>query len=398
MKNILFVESGQGIGGSVISLYNLINGLDKNRYSPFCIFYDEHFYTKELRKAGATVVVLKPKKSNPNLFIKRLTRNIFLIKEPRKSKPYLFLSYIKNLLIFTLPTAFRISRLLKKFNIDIVHCNIGLRYNHEGIIAARLAGVPCICHVRTIGKLNVADRLISKCVHLFVCVSEAVKKNYESFNVNPNKLCIVYNGVDLQVFNPALSGRKIKEEFDIKNNVVGIIGRLIAWKGHECFLRAVKEVISDFGNVKFLIVGTGPEKSSLETYSMDLGLKDSVIFVGFREDMPQILAAIDILVNCSIQPEPLSRAIMEAMAMEKAVIASNCGGSPDMIEDGVNGLLVPPRDSKVLAQCIITLLKDKELRLRLGKAARKKVEERFDKKMTQKKIERIYEEIFLRYA
>ncbi|PIU68061.1 MAG: glycosyltransferase family 1 protein, partial [Armatimonadetes bacterium CG07_land_8_20_14_0_80_40_9] len=142
-------------------------------------------------------------------------------------------------------------------------------------------------------------------------------------------------------------------------------------------------------NIKFLIVGDGPLREELKEQSKDLGIEDEVTFTGSRQDIPEIMAALDIFVLTSIK-EHFGRVVIEAMACGKPVIATNSGAVPEIVEDKVTGILVPPEDSEKLAEAIIELLEDKEKAKEMGIAGRKRVEELFSIEKHTRQIEEVY--------
>jgi glycosyltransferase involved in cell wall biosynthesis len=198
---------------------------------------------------------------------------------------------------------------------------------------------------------------------------------------------VVYCGVDLKRFSPdhAAQGERLRRDLGIVPGapVVGMVGRFERWKGQHVFLRAAAHVRRRFPETVFLVVGDtlfGLQpgyKTELEQLALELGLKDSVRFLGFREDMPALYAAMDVVVHASTTPEPLGLVILEAMACARAVVAADAGGPRETVLDGVTGFLTPPGDPESLAERLISLLEDPAQRSRMGQAGRRRVEECF---------------------
>jgi len=160
--------------------------------------------------------------------------------------------------------------------------------------------------------------------------------------------------------------------------LVGMIAHLTPWKGHEDFLLIARAVSDAVPAARFVVVGgsiyeteghTGYAES-LRRRAADLGLAERVFFLGARDDVPKVLAALDVLVHCPTAPEPFGRALAEAMAAARPVVAANCGGIPEFVRDGEDGYLVAPRDIAGFAKAIVRLLSDRELRHRFGVAGR----------------------------
>ena len=176
-----------------------------------------------------------------------------------------------------------------------------------------------------------------------------------------------------------------------------MVSRLANWKGHKYFLEAAALVKRIAPDAKFLITG-GPMyynknyKRELIKYAEGLGLNHNVIFSGIRKDIPEIMSTLDIFVLPSIN-EPFGRAILEAMACGKPVIATNGGGIPEIVKNDETGVLVPLKDADKLAQAIIVLLEDKERAKKMGLAGRKRVERYFSLEKMVEKIETLYDQL-----
>jgi glycosyltransferase involved in cell wall biosynthesis len=279
-----------------------------------------------------------------------------------------------------------IVRAIRENEIDLVHVNSGLRHGKPGIIAAWLTKTPCVCHVRMFHKLNLFDKVFTPFIDAFVYISNAIAKDYIAQGVPPLKGTVVHNGVDLGEFTPIHDAAQVRSEFGwtTHERLVGVIGRLDCWKGHEYFLEAVAEIAQEILSLRGLIVGE-PENTplnreyyqKLQSLTKSLCLEDKVIFTGFRGDVPRLMSALDVVVLSSSLPEPFGRVVIEGMAAGKPVVATAAGGVLDIIEDGVNGLLVPCKDAKAMAQAIFWLLSNQEQAEQIGRAARQRVAEKF---------------------
>ena len=171
-----------------------------------------------------------------------------------------------------------------------------------------------------------------------------------------------------------------------------MIGRLVPQKGHRYFLLALKELLTQI-KTKSLIVGSGPLESKLKELTKSLGLGNSVIFTGFRQDITNILQETDILVMPSLR-EGLPMILLEAMATGVPVIAARVGGIPEIIIDAETGLLVNPKDTLGLSRAIKRLIEDKDLRLRLSNNAKKMIDSEFNISNMVNKTESLYEGVF----
>jgi glycosyltransferase involved in cell wall biosynthesis len=197
---------------------------------------------------------------------------------------------------------------------------------------------------------------------------------------------VIHNAVNLSEFAFAIDANQVRGEFGWTSQecVVGVVGRLDWWKGHGYFLEALAQVARQVPQVRGLIIGE-PEMTprnweyyqKLKAQTQSLGLEDRVIFTGFRDDVARLMSALDVVVLSSSAPEPFGRIVIEGMAAGKPVVATAAGGVPDIIDDGVNGLLVPLCDSTAMAGAILTLLTDGELARRVAEAGLRRVRERF---------------------
>jgi glycosyltransferase involved in cell wall biosynthesis len=359
--NILYLaNSGNIIGGGQISIRNLLEGLDEKKYYPLVVCPTRGNLVDELSKLNIETTIIK-------------------MESLRKLN---VLSWINII--------FKLIRLIKRRNIDLIHSN-GSRATIYGGIAARITKIPLIWHVRIADTDKWVDKVLARFATKILVVSKAVSLR---FKWNKKKITVVYNGIDLEKFNPLIDGTKIRQEFSLLSStpLVGIVGRLDNYKGHEYFIKAAKKVIDAIPNTRFLIVGDGENRKKLETLKMKLGLNGHVIFTGNRNDIAEIMAALDLFVLSSVS-EGFGRSAVEAMACGKAVVASNVGGLSEIVEDGITGKLVPPRNPDALMTTILGLLKDKEKAKRMGRAGRQRAEKMFSLQQNIKKTLRIYEQI-----
>ena len=176
--------------------------------------------------------------------------------------------------------------------------------------------------------------------------------------------------------------------------VVGVVARLEPEKGHPTLLDAWPHVLADFPTATLLIIGEGTRREALEAQAEGLGIASSVIFTGRRDDVPAVTKALDVAVLPSYR-EAQGLTILEAMALSRPVVASNVGGIPEMISDGVTGLLVPPHEPVALAGSIARLLRDHPLADTLGRAGHDLVHERFCVQLMARAVETIYDEAVL---
>jgi glycosyltransferase involved in cell wall biosynthesis len=227
----------------------------------------------------------------------------------------------------------------------------------------------------------------ARSVSVFICISNAVRERLIEFGIEPNRCTVIPNAVDLEQFNEsAESSAGIRAEFGWhrSHKVFVLVGRVVSWKGQDHFMKAIAEARKTDPSIRGLIVGDGESSASNDAYSArlrslvsDLGLDDSVKFAGHRTDIPSIMKSADAVICASSLPEPFGRVIIESMAVGTPVVATNAGGATDIITDGVNGMLVPARNSAALAQAMLRLSQDSALAQKLRSAAIQTVADRY---------------------
>ncbi len=292
---------------------------------------------------------------------------------------------------------------LKKTGINVIHSH-DTRTNLLGRLAGRRAGaaiistyhmpVSAITDMRPLKKAiyGFPDRLTFRLCDRAIAVSDAVRRKLiDDGYPDESRLEVIYNGVDLSRFYigkraqhivtgpPAVYGPMI----------VGTVARLSPEKSLETLIRAMLKVTRVFPKARCIIAGDGPMSESLQKLAAELGLEESCIFTGYRDDVPSLLSVMDVFVLTSTV-EGLPTSLLEAMAMGKPVVATRVGGVPEIVEDGNSGILIEPGDEKRIAEAIITLLKDRDMRRCMGMAGRERVKNNFDLNLTTKRIEELY--------
>jgi glycosyltransferase involved in cell wall biosynthesis len=399
---VLYLETGLGVGGSVISLYELLKGLDRSRYQPVVVTYAAHAYVDKFRALGADVVVWdasqvpdhRPKWASS-------ARSSLPARWLRKSGWGIALYHGIGLAFFFArrlwPRVQALRRIIAEKQVKLVHTNIRVGHDREGIIAAWLSGRPCVCHVRQFERLGWFDRRLAALASRFIYISEAVQRSHLESGVPCRKGLVVYNGLDVPTFVMALDRGKGRQSFNLSQDdlAVGIVGRLDAWKGQEVFLRAMAQVKDVVPQAKGIIVGEVAAESpgyldALLTLRNELALADQVVFSGFRMDVPVVMSALDILVLASTSPEPFGRVLIEAMAAGTPVVAADAGAAREIIEDGVQGLLVPPGEAGAMARAIIYLLTHRDTAILMGQRGQDRVQKRFGVQQYCDNVQSVY--------
>jgi glycosyltransferase involved in cell wall biosynthesis len=211
------------------------------------------------------------------------------------------------------------------------------------------------------------------------------------------------DGIDLERFNPRVSGERIRRELGVSDSerLVGFVARLDPWKGAEVFVRAAAEVSRARNDTRFLVCGG--ELPGYETYASDLGrlardlgIEDRVLFTGWKyrlDDIPEVMAALDVMVHASIRPEPFGLVIVEAMATATPVVAADDGGVREVVEPGVTALLARPGDHDGVAGAVLEILGNPARAAAMGNAGRARAERLFEVGVYVRRVEAVYAEL-----
>jgi glycosyltransferase involved in cell wall biosynthesis len=262
--------------------------------------------------------------------------------------------------------------------------------------AAVLARVPSVATVQLIPAMELERsselqlRLLARGVDRYLAVSKEIAGELDQrFGWPADRIEVVYNAVDLDRFG-ATAPPGLREELGGSDGVPLVLtpARLDEQKGHDVLFRAAAEI----PEARFVLAGDGPLRGRLEAEVAQLGLEGRVLFLGRREDVPQLLAACDVFALPSLY-EGSSLAVLEAMAARRAVVSSAIGGTAELIDDGENGLLVPPGDAAALAVALRRVLGDASLREELARKARGRAEAKFSREAMGSRVEGVYEEL-----
>ncbi len=377
---VLHVNNGSDIYGASRSLLRLCTTVDRRRFEPVVVL-PEAGPLKDLLEAEGVEVVL-----HPGLSV--ITRPVF-----RSWRLVMFfLNYPRSVLF--------LRRLIRKKGIRLVHTNTGVIISPA--LAARLAGVPHLWHVRewfqefqriwfafTWYMRTFSDRIIAN--------SNAVAGQFSS----RNKVVVIHNGFSVEEFQ--VPKERLRAEWRNRYKldssfVVGCVGRIkLVRKGQEILVQATALLKRRGRPVKAFLVGApfpGNEAhlEQLQQIVRELGVEDRVVFAGELADVRPAYAAMDAFALTSVQPEPLGNVLMEAMAMRLPVVATNVGGPLDIVEPGVSGLLVRPGDPTALANAIEKLMDDPGLSERLGAGGFDRIQNHFSIAETTRAFERLLEE------
>jgi len=298
----------------------------------------------------------------------------------------------------------RIYHLMRREKFTIVHTHS----SKAGIVgrwAAKFAGAKIVIHTPHghifygyfnffITRMYVyIERITSLVTDRIITLTDIGKQEHVQLKVaHENKFQTIYSGIDLNKFKKGpLVAARVREEFSIKEEdvLLGTVARLDPIKGCEYLVDAMKFILQKYPNTKLILVGDGSERKTLEEKCRSYGIDKNVIFAGQRDDVSDILSALDIFILPSLN-EGMGRVILEAMACEIPIVASRTGGIPELIEDSEHGLLVSPKDTESLECAIMFLISDKSRAQRMAKKAKKMVTEKFSVDKMVDDIESLY--------
>jgi glycosyltransferase involved in cell wall biosynthesis len=290
---------------------------------------------------------------------------------------------------------------LRRERIDVLHAH-SFGQNAWGSVIGRLTGLPVvIAHehnwaFRGRALRPVIDReLIARCSSAMIVVSqEARHRMIEVERIAPERLVLLPNGIRAL---PPGDGATVRKELGIARDdpVIGTVCILRSEKALDVLVRAAALLVTDFPRLRVLIVGDGPERGTLDAQVEQLGLEDHVLLTGARTDVPDVLAALDVAVLSS-EYEGIPLSLLEFMDAGKPTVATHVGGVPEVIEDGVQGVLVPPRDEAALATAVGGLLRDTDAATEMGGQAQDRCRREFSLDRTVERLEQLYERLYSR--
>ena len=366
MKNVLHLCESSSTGGAESVLISIVEGLDKKRYRSQVCLLSDGWLKRELDRRGIDNAI---------------------VSQPHSVDP---------------AWLYRIYRLLKDRKIHVMHSH-EFATNVYASFLSRLTGIPLVATIH--GKNYYGDRWRRRAAYRFVArhssmtvVSADLKRFVaETIGITPARLHVVHNGIDISRYDLGDQHRAVRAELGVsdRQRVIGTVGNLFAVKGQTYLLKACREVQRVFHDFVLLIAGEGDQLEPLRREASELGLAHNVRFLGFRNDVPLLLQAIDVFALPSLS-EGLPLCILEAMAVRKPVVATNVGGVAEVVDEGLTGYLVPPRNPQAMAEKLISLLSNPRAAANMGEIGRRKVEEGFRLEKMVRQYESMYDGLLAR--
>lgn len=366
----LYLSPVYKIAGAEMSLLGMLRNINREVFEPLVALSGPGPLVERIARLGVETVIIPQ----------------------QKLKPMNPLPYLK--------TVFSLVNLIRTRQIDLIHSNIGLS-NQYGVVAARLTDIPIICHIRDILSKRSFRRMFLGYSDVLIANSHAVASSYAKYVAKSQKVVVIHNGVDLKEFSPICTKSGVfRRKLGLPDDafIVGHIARICPEKGQHTLIDAMARVAKTHSEVYALIAGNIADHisdaflMSLKQRVREQGLCERIIFTGFVDNIIELYADLDLVILPSLF-EPFGRTLIEAMAMEKPVIAAAVGGPLEVVVEGETGFLVPPNDPDKLAEALLKILQDKELAKRLGENGKERVKRFFTIEEYVRKNEQVYLEL-----
>jgi glycosyltransferase involved in cell wall biosynthesis len=374
MLKVLHVSAAAERGGLEVIMLNIVRGLDRARFIPEVLFLTDGPFVREVQETGTETHVITAGR------LREVVRGGTAVSG--------------------------VTRLIQSRGIGLVHSHNSKAHIYGGL-AARIAGVPSLLHLQGVPHPSVSrDGLVSLLsvaipARRTIACSNYVAQAFQSVWRTRRKVVVVHSGVMPEFGESGGEATTVRQDFGIPSGVplVVMASRLQRWKGVHVFIKAAAQIVQDHSEVRFMVVGGtlfGLEKgyaNELRRQVDALGLSSDVVFTGYRPDVSRFFAAADVVVHCSIEPDPFPTVLLEAMASAKPVVASDLGGPSEIVEDGVTGLLVPPDSPEHLARAVLTLVRDPGRAVQMGHAGAVRLRDRFSAGLMIERLQALYQEL-----
>lgn len=372
-RKVLMLIDHLDAGGAQSLLVDLVEGLDRARFEPLvCVLRASSLHVPRLRQRGVPVFELGTGRFDPRKF-------------------------------------FRLRALMRRERPDIVHTHLSAARVLGGLAVACLGGSKLICHDHSgeeslrknaafaLWMLYPLERFLMRWTHALIAVSGDTARFARGVKGLPeNKIRVVYNGIATRRFETgdAETGVRWRRAYGIAEDayVIGALGRLSHQKGIRHLVEAAPRILAAAPGARFVVAGQGPLRGSLEAQARRLGVAEAFCFSGHHGEVEPIYRALDLFVLPS-EYEPFGLVVLEALACGRPVIAAAVGGVPEIMENGRDGVLVPPGNPARLAEAVLWLMNAPELAAHLAEKGRARVQEHFDLKTTLVSLEAIYAEV-----
>lgn len=275
-------------------------------------------------------------------------------------------------------------KIAESVNPKIIHANSATAHLYAGSTAAKL-DIPCLWHSRDLRELPFPVNSICRSANAIIAISQCVADFLGASGFPRAKITRIYNAINADAWRASVTGRNVYAGLGLApdSRILLMAAQFVPWKRHEDAIRALPHILAREPAARLVLAGTDlwdahPEiETNLKQLAIELGVEDQALFIGQRDDMPDLIDAAEMALIPS-DAEPFGRAAIEAMALEKPVVGTRAGGLPEVVTDGETGLLVVPRFPESLADACLRLMENTSLAKHLGQAGRKRVESAFN--------------------
>jgi glycosyltransferase involved in cell wall biosynthesis len=368
------------VGGSHACMYNLIRHMDRSEFMFTVGFLSDNAYAQRYSDLGVQVEILpagQPLKRG-NIFFRKI-RNWYVLDY----------RFVRNL-----------TALFKMRQFDLIVLNNSIYASLPYVKAARAARIPVIVYERGIAYFYRRHIRASKRIQASIPVSEAVLEYLNSYNYKAPVIKRIYDGLDPLDYELHVDAGEVRRSLNIPGHgrLMGTVGNVRPWKGQKYFVDAFVTLAAKYPDLYGVIVGGWGKED--EAFQQDLaasvrhqGLGARLLFLGYRRDIARLLSAFDVFVHASTKPEPFGMVILEAMAAKKPIVATGIGGPLEILSNGECGILVPPKESKAIAQAGEVYLTNAAFRDRMVEAAYARLLSEFHINTTVKKTSDLFTRI-----
>jgi L-malate glycosyltransferase len=364
--NIMHIITGDIWGGAESQTVSMLNELRKHRLNTFkVVTFNSGKVSKVLNESGFHVDIIDESENN------------------------------------AFDIVIKLRRIIKNQKICIVHTH-GYKETLLGGVAAKLQGIESV--VRTHHGIGVLESGFKHAIlesfnrllltNHNIAVSNDLKQFLHKKKFNKDKVTVIHNAINPAVVKSTKNSEVVRSQLGISNDaiVIGGMGRMVAVKGYELFIKSAKLVLEKNNNTIFILCGSGPLLGELKFLIDKLTIGGRFRLLKFRDDAYDVLSIIDIFATTSFH-EGIPMVLLEAMALEKAVVSTAVGGIPELINDGENGFLLSNRDPELLSKLLLTLCKDISLRQQIGKNAFKTIIEKFSPDFQAQQLIDLYQKV-----
>jgi glycosyltransferase involved in cell wall biosynthesis len=384
---ILFLEHNTDgtVGGSHFCLLEICRCLDRSRFQPVVWFYETNPLVEDFRDCGAEVIVQPPP---PSVQFERHGG----ISAPFTGVVQSAVNAFRTLVLQ--PMAW--CRRLRELRIDIVHLNNNCAADPDLIIAAILSRIPCVAHQRGFPMgVGAVNRFLARRLAYIISISNSVTSDLRKKRLHNRHVQLIHDGIDAKRITAHDDGMVVRSALGIPADapVVGVVGNVKRWKGQLTLVQAIPALLTKHPDLHCLVVGAIADPAyqrELEAVVASAGIGGNVHFAGYQRVPAKYMAAMDVFVHTSVDPEPFGIVNLEAMALRKPVVATAHGGPLDIVLEGVTGHLTPPGDHAVLAVVLSALLANPDKRTAMGEAGRQLLEQSFTAASNAAQIQAIY--------